>query len=243
MASTDLVPVGDDSPFALLRMDDGDARDLLADALGGDSLAFKDLDRIKVPSGGGTNWEVPTLAGDVAMKEIEGVIIERASRRAYWPYTVEDRPDDADGKPDCQSYDGKIGVGDPGGDCSLCPFNEFGSDIKGGPGKACKETRQLFILTKDDLLPLVLTIPPASLANVKAYFLRLLRAQRTVDSVVTKVSLEKVKNSRNTAFSKVTLTAGEFLTDDARARVKAYSAILAPMMERVAVEQQEMDEE
>lgn len=234
---TELVPVGDDSPFALLRMDAGDAQELLADALGGDALSFKDLDRVKVPSGGGTMWTVPTLHGEEGKKFVEGVIIERATRRAYWPYALEDKPDDADGKPECQSFDGVMGIGDPGGDCSACPFNEFDTDVKGGPGKACKETRQLFVLTKDDLLPLVLTVPPGSLANVKAYLLRLLRAQLTVDSVVTKIGLEKVTGGK-TPFSRVTFEAAEKLTPEARQRTKAYSAILAPMMERAAAIQQ-----
>ena len=34
-------------------------------------------------------------------------------------------------------------------DCSTCPLNEWGSDPKGGRGKACKETRRLIILPAD----------------------------------------------------------------------------------------------
>lgn len=234
MASTELVTTGEDSSFALLRMEAGDAQELIKDALGGDALAFKDLDRIKVPSGGGTNWEIPSLEGDTASKEIEGVILHRATRRSYWPYAMEERPDDDDGRPQCQSYDGEVGVGDPGGDCASCPLNEFGTDIKGGPGKACKETRQLFVLTKDDLLPLVVVIPPGSLANVREYFLRLLRAQLAPNSVVTKIALTKEKNSRNTAFSKVTLTKGETLDPESRARVRDHATMLQPMIERAA---------
>lgn len=237
---TDLVPLGDDSPFALLRMDATEATDLVRDALGGEALSIGDLDRVKVPSGGGTSWEVPTLAGDIAQKEIEGVIINIASRRAYWPYPMEDRPDDDDGRPACQSNDGTIGIGDPGGDCNLCPFNEFGSDIKGGPGKACKETRQLFVLTKNDILPLVITIPPGSLANVKAYRLRLLRAQLSTSDVVSKIGLEKLKNQGGIVFSRVTLAAGEALSPDARQRVREYTAAMAPAMEHVAVEQSDV---
>lgn len=228
---TDLVPFGEESPFALLRMDPQEARELLADALGGDSLSIADLDRIKVPSGGGTSWEVPTLDGDTAKKVIEGVVIHRATRRAYWPYSMEDRPDDSDGTPDCQSNDGVQGFGDPGGPCNECPMNEFGSDIKGGPGKACKETRQLFVLTPDDLLPLVVTVPPASLANVKTYFLRLMRGQVAATDVVTQIGLEKVTSGK-TPFSRVTLKRGATLDPDARARVREYAAMMMPAIER-----------
>lgn len=237
----ELVPYGEDSPFALLRLQGTEANDLIRDALGGESLSIGDLDRIKVPSGGGTTWEVPTLEGEVSTKVIEGVIIHNARRRAYWPYPMEERPDDDDGKPACQSNDGDFGIGDPGGDCISCPFNEFGSDIKGGPGKACKETRQLFVLTKDDLLPLVVTIPPASLANVKAYMLRLLRAQIDLKDVVTHISLEKAESGNKIKFAKVALKAGARLEPAAKARVREYAALMAPAMDLAArVEQDEI---
>lgn len=235
----ELVPAGDESPYVVLRMEESEANTLLRDALGGDSLSITDLDSVKVPSGGAVNWEVPSLDGDTAQKEIRGVIIHRNTQRAYWPYSMEDRPDDSDGRPHCQSFDGEVGIGDPGGDCSECPFNEFESDIKGGPGKACKETRQLFVLTEDDILPLVLTIPPGSLANVKAYFLRLLRAQLAPQDVVTSIALERVEPKGRPKFARVTLTAGERLTADAKARLRAYSVILAPAMEHAARNQED----
>lgn len=231
---TDLVPLGDESPFALLRMAPNDAHDLLRDALGGESLKISDLDRVKVPSGGGTTWELPTLDGEKAVKEIEGVIIHRATRRAYWEYAMEDRPDDDDGRPQCSSSDGELGVGEPGGACATCPYNEFESDIKGGPGKACKEMRQLFVLTPDDILPLVVTIPPASLANVKAYLLRLLRAQLSPSDVVTKITLTKAENNNKIKFSKVTLERSANLEPDARLRVREYATMMAPAFEQAA---------
>lgn len=231
--STDIVPFGDDSPFALLRIDPDDARELLADALSGQSLSIGDLDRVKVPSGGGTTWEVPTVDGEKSMKVIEGVILHRQRRRAYWPFAMEERPDDHDGTPDCQSNDGEYGEGDPGGACNACPYNEFGSDIKGGPGKACKETLQLFVLAPDDLLPIVVTVPPASLANVKAYFIRLLRAQSGPSDVVTKIGLEKVTSGK-TPFARVVLERSATLAPEAKARIREYTASIRPAMEAAA---------
>lgn len=238
--STELVPVGEESPFAVLRMAPDEAQELLQDALGGDTLSFSDLDRIKVPSGGGQSWEIPSLTGDVSARVLEGVIVHKEDRRAYWPYTVEDRPDDSDGRPDCQSTDLIMGIGSPGGECSSCPFNEFNSDIKGGPGKACKETRQLFVLTKNDLLPIVLTVPPTSLRNVREYFVRLLRAQVSPLSVVTSIGLEKADNGKF-KFSKVTLTAGERLTPDATGRLRAYAEAMMPAMKAQILVRNEVD--
>lgn len=237
------IEPGDDSPYALLRMDANEARELLADALGGEALAFKDLDRIKVPSGGATIWEVPTLDGEVGMKELKGVIIHRGSRRAYWPYPMEERPDDDDGRPVCASVDGLIGVGEPGGSCAECPYNEFNTDIKGGPGKACKETRQLFILTESDILPLVLNIPPGSLANAKAYFLRLLRNQLKPEAVVTVIKLEKAESAGKVKFGRVTFAKGENLSPEAQQRLRDYAAVMAPAMEAAAmVKRDEVDD-
>lgn len=236
------IGAGDDSPYALLRMEPNDVRDLLREALGGESLAFKDLDRIKFPSGGGTTFEVPTLDGEVAVKELRGVIIHRATRRAYWPFPLEERPDDDDGRPHCASIDGWEGVGKPGGDCNACPFNEFGSDVKGGPGKACKETRQIFMLTENDLLPIVITIPPGSLANVKDYFMRLLRAQLRPSDVVTTITLTKEKNAANIAFARATLKVADRLTPEAAQRVKDYAKAMETAMEQQAtVKQEEVD--
>jgi hypothetical protein len=33
--------------------------------------------------------------------------------------------------PDCGSFDGETGIGDPGGECKRCPLNQFGSDENG----------------------------------------------------------------------------------------------------------------
>jgi hypothetical protein len=239
--ASDLVPIqsGEDSPYALLRMEASDAKELLREALGGESLAFKDLDRIKVPGSGGTTWEVPSLEGDVALKELTGVIIHRATRRSYWPYSLEDRPEGDDGRPSCASIDGEIGLGDPGGSCAECPYNEFGSDIKGGPGKACKETRQLFLLTENDLLPLAVTIPPSSLANAKAYFLRLLRNQLSPQDVVTTISLTKEKNAAGIGYARVEFARSGVLSPEAKQRVREYAAAMAPAMEAAAVVKQD----
>ena len=233
--STDLVPAGGDSPYAVLRMETADIQELLRENLGGDTLNPNDLDRVKVPAGAGTRWEIPTISGTEAVQTIEGVIVHRASRRAYWP----EKFSGANDPPQCFSDDGINGVGTPGGSCADCPLNQFGT---AGDGKACKETRQLFVLTADSLIPVVVTIPPASLANVKAYFLRLLRNQLTPLDVVTNISLEKAQSKGGIDYSRVVLTAGGRLDLDATARLKAYAAELEPAFQAAArIERDEVE--
>lgn len=237
----ELVPVGENSPYAVLQMEPDETAEIIKEALGGSQLSAGDLDRVKVPSGGGTTWDVPTVDGEVSTKTLEGVIVHVASRRAFWPYTMEDRPDDADGRPECQSFDGETGDGDPGGECAMCPLNEFGSDIKGGPGKACKETRQIFLLTEGDIIPIAITIPPASLANVKTYRLRLARQRLRPSDVVTKLTIAKEKNSRGTAYGRVELSRGSTLEPAARDAMRQYVSLIQPAMAAAAAKDIDRD--
>ena len=226
-AGQDLIVAGDTSPYAVLRMEQKDITDLLHENLGGATLTERDLDRVKVPAGGGLSWEVPTAEGISTLKEIEGVIVHRGTRRAYWP----DAFDGSGETPDCFSDDGEVGIGSPGGACESCVMNEWPDE---GGGKPCKELRMLFVLTPDSLVPLVVAVPPASLANVRAYFLRLLRVQLSPLDVSTRIGLEKATSKSGIGYSRVTLTLGERLDPDAKARLKAYAAELEPAFKAAA---------
>lgn len=231
MASKELVKAGSESTFAVLRMEQNELRDLIRENLGGESLSPRDLDRVKVPAGGGTTWEVPSIAGDVAEKTIRGVVVHRATRRAYWEQSYDETGGGV--QPDCFSDDGVLGHGEPGGPCSDCPFNEFESG-RDGISKACKEIRQLFVLPEDSLIPIVVNVPPGSIANVKAYFLRLLRASLQITDVVTVIGLEKAVSKGGKGFSRVTLTAGERLEPEAAALLREYAGELQPAFRAAA---------
>lgn len=238
MASEALVVPGDDSKYLALRMEQSELVDLIRENLGGDGLSPGDLDRIKVPAGGGISFSVPTIDGEEDTKELRGVIVDRATRRAYWP----DSYDGSNDPPQCFSNDGQFGQGDPGGACSDCPFNEFGS-AENGIGKACKETRQLFLLPVDSIIPLVVTLPPASLANAKSYFMRLLRGQLSPLDVETVITLVKDKNKGGIVFSKVELAAGDRLSPEAKERMREYSGLLQPAIEAASrIERDEVDD-
>lgn len=212
---------------------------MVRENLGPEGLTPSDLERVKVPAGGGRSWEVPTLDGIESSTVLKGVIVDRATRRAYWP----DAYDGSNDPPECFSNDGISGEGSPGGACSACPLNAFGS-AENGIGKACKETRQMFLLPPDSLIPLVVTIPPASLANAKAYFLRLLRAQVSPLSVVTELTLEQDKNKGGITYSKVSFKAGARLDPAATERMRSYATLLQPAFEAAAkVQRDEVDDD
>ena len=115
----------------------------LSEAMNEDCAGIElQLDRIKIPAGGSTAFEVPGESeDDVEMvKEITGVILYNHPAFSYYTekYTGGNNP------PECGSFDGVTGHGNPGGSCSSCPYNQFVSGD--GQSKACKNRRMLYIL-------------------------------------------------------------------------------------------------
>ena len=130
----------------LLDGDDFTSEDL-ADDMEGLRLSFT---RIKIPGGGHLQFEIPSGNPDVPdyAPYLEGVILYRHNSNAYWP---EGSEYDDDQPPLCQSFDGKVGYGEPGGTCADCVLNQFGSDGN-NKGKACKNMRMLYLLRSLSLI-------------------------------------------------------------------------------------------
>jgi hypothetical protein len=219
--------------YAILQMNTADLKEVLQENLGGQQLSAFELDRVKIPSGGGTMWEVPTLEGTEDAKAIEGVVIYFKDQNGYWK-------EDYDGQnnpPDCMSNDTLVGIGNPGGECARCPLNQYGSDDK-GKGKACKNMRTLFILREGDVLPLVLTLPPTSLKEARKYFLRLASKAVPYYGVVTEITLEKDKNEGGITYSKAKLTLKSRLDAGTVKKLKEFQESLRPALEAVKVDQE-----
>lgn len=201
---------------------------VLHENLGGEKLGEFDLERVKMPSGGGAFWEVPSLDGPQAVKVLEGVVVLTKNVRAYWPLALEDGS--GSDPPQCTSADGVWGIGDPGGECERCPFSAFGSH-RDGRGQACKQMRQLFMLTPDSVLPLVVTLSPTSLASARKYFMRLAAGTGTYYwGLITKVSLEETANAGGQKYSRAVFAAGDKLTEADTDAVAKYKAALEPLL-------------
>lgn len=222
--ATDLVPV---AKYAAVQMDPAELMSVISENLGQEEISEWDLERVKMPSGGGSVWEVPTLEGTDTAKELVGVMIHVKTSRGYWP----EKYSGGDDPPQCSSPDGEIGFGDPGGACDACPLNAWGS-AEDGEGKACKEMRQIFLLTAEDLLPMVVTLPPTSLKNARKYLLGLSSKGKRYSAVVTKIGLEKERNEV-AEFSTATFTLGGVLEGDEAERVRSYADALKPSFDRV----------
>ena len=215
---------------------------LLKDNIGDEGLDVTDMERLGMPSGGGTQWEVPSLDGEPNMQtSVEGVIVSWKTIRLFWAQDI-----DAGGvgnPPDCVSQDAINGIGDPGGQCSHCPKAKFGS-AKGGQGRgqACKTIRQIFLMQENATLPICVNLPPSSLKPIKQYFLRLALNNRPYYSVVTRLELDRTKNQDGIAYSVVKPSVAAYLDAEAVEFFTNVHQAFAPLLERVVIDGTEYQE-
>jgi len=224
------IEVAEKNSFLVLQ-EGSDIQEIVSENLGNDGLSAYDLDRVKIPAGGATSFEVPALDGEESVKEIEGIIIFWKGTRAYWPekFNGENNP------PQCSSIDGEVGQGTPGGYCAKCPLSQFGS-AENGKGQACKQMRQLFIVRETDILPLVLVLPPTSIKPAKQYFMRLASKGVKYTHVVTRIGLEKAKNNGGITYSKVGFSLVNQLDPQTCKKIDAFTENIRPLLESVPVE-------
>lgn len=167
------------------------------------------FERIKIPAGGTTIFEIP---GDdpnepEAVKEFSAVILFHHPLNSYYKdaYTGGSNP------PDCGSFDGMTGVGNPGGSCKTCPYNEFGSG-ESGNAKACKNRRRIYLLREGEIFPMILSLPTGSLKDFSRYLMRQLSKGNKSNSVVTRFSLKKATNNSGITYSQAQFAVDRKLT-------------------------------
>lgn len=215
--------------YVVLQEDAAQLRTALEANIGSGGIGEFDLDRLRVPAGGSRTWMIPGLQ-ETEAKTVEGVIMHWAEPRAYWKTGMEEGGGGS--PPDCSSSDSVHGIGDPGGVCFTCPFNAFGSK---GDGKACKQTKALFLLREGDRIPLVLTVPPGSLKNISKYFLRLAAQAIPYYAVVTRFELVSATSKGGIKYSQVVPTMVGRLEPSEVDKVRAYTQAMSAMMQRAAV--------
>ena len=199
----------------------------LTSELGGMDISF---DRVSIPAAGGQAFEVPgELPGETDMvKDFSGVILFHHPMFTYY----RERFSGGNNAPDCGSYDGNVGVGNPGGVCANCPLNQFGSGENGG--KACKNKRRIYVLREGELIPILLVLPTGSMKEFSVYIKRLLAKGKKSNSVVTKFSLKKVTNASGIAYSQAQFAVDRVLTAEEMPFVQAMSDQVKSFATRVA---------
>ncbi len=231
-AGTDVVPAAL-TDYAVIGYGLDQVSQLVQENVGGGSVGEFDLDRIKVPAGGGLSFRIPTLEGVSEGRTVEGVIVAWKEGRAYWETAFEDSGGGT--PPDCSSPDGIYGQGEPGGACAQCPLAQYGSADK-GKGQACKQSRWLFMLRETDLIPIVVAAPPTSIKPVQSYFLRLANNGLPYYGVITKLALSQARSSTGIEYSKIEPSFVRRLSDDETAKIKELGTTFRPMVDAAAVE-------
>lgn len=208
--------------FRLPEMTDGTdfTSEDLADDMDGLHFNFQ---RIKIPSGGALQFEIP---GDDPEnpgyeRTLEGVILHNHAAYVYWP---EGSEDDEDAVPLCSSVDGKLGVGDPGGDCVTCALNKFGTG-KNGKGKACKNTRVLYLLRDGDYMPMQVTLPPTSIKPFNDFYsAAFLARRRTAFGSAVSIGLKRMNNGKED-YSVATFKKLYDFTGEQLAQIRTYADV------------------
>ena len=207
-----LSPV--DSSYMALS---SNALDLIRANLKNQPLTLDLFDMVKSPSGGATTFSVPGLSGEEPEKALTGIVLDYTTPRAYW-----DTPDPIEGTPPtCMSQNSIISC--DGKACAHCPHNDFGSKDCESNAKACKESVLLFLLRPDSIIPLLVRVPVTSKGRFLKYATRLLSTLRPINSVVTKITLEKATSKAGKPYALFNFQAVSTLSQEEAVQAKAYA--------------------
>jgi hypothetical protein len=219
--------------FLVLSKDVDKVKTVVEANLGGeDGASMFDLEQVKMPTGGGKSF---ILSDGSAVESIEAVICQWQNIRAYWPgdYSGGD-------KPQCSSTDGVTGKGNPGGLCRECPYAQFGSAEK-GEGQACKAMRRLFLLKKDRVLPMLLTLPPTSIKPCRKYLTRITSQMLPYWQVVTEFTCHLEENASNIKYAVVDFSLAGTLSDEQSELIQEYAESLGALLDAPVTREEYID--
>lgn len=217
---------------SFLALQDFNLSDVMAEEMNGLSASFE---RIKIPIGGGTVFEIPGDDPDdvETIKELSGVILFQHPLNAYYAtkYKGGSNP------PDCGSFDGITGHGTPGGLCKNCPYNEFGSGENGA--KACKNRRRIYLLREGDVFPMILSLPTGSLKGFTRYLMRILPKYKSSNAVVTRFTLKKATSGTGVTYSQAQFAIARVLSPEEHVLIAAMTEQVKAMSVNVGYDTEE----
>jgi len=211
----------------------------------GQGIEASDLERIKIPAGGSSSWEIPTFEeGETdTVKHLEGVIVFQKAVRAYWMHGIEDGGTAA---PDCHSDDSITGIGSEGNEdlsglCAKCPNSKFGSAIK-GKGQACKQMLLVFFIREEaGALPQIIVCPPTSIKPMRGLAVKLTAIGIPFNSVLVRLSLETVVNDAGIKYSKVSPKVIGYLKPEVVESIKTCVESLMGAMEKEGFKEDDVE--
>ncbi|MDR1599639.1 MAG: hypothetical protein LBS11_07195 [Oscillospiraceae bacterium] len=205
-----------------------DFADIMTEELDGLALTFE---RIKVPGAGWIMFEMPCGEGEPEpVNEFTAVIFCHHPLLCYYKakYT------DGNNPPDCGSFDGETGIGDPGGECKRCPLNQFGSGENGS--NARKQWRRIYLPREGEVFPMLLSLPTGSLGMFTRYIKRLLRKGRKTNSAVTRFTLKKETSKGGIVYAQAQFVLDRVLTLEEIRLIEPLAAQVKEYAQRAAFE-------
>ncbi len=233
--STELATIETNNYLAL--QDGGAIAEAMEANLGeGSALKESDLTRVKIPTGGATKWTVSSILGDEVVDKIEGILVYQQPRGVLWsgsepaegelPVLVSNDLKTAKLVKNESDVDPRLLASmevakneDGTYDWAKLPQNEWGSG-KDGRGKQCKEQRVLFILRKQEPLPLIVTVQPGSLKSWNKFVVDLTKAGIPYWRAAISLGLEKEKNDSGIPFARITAELAGVLDADQAAVIR-----------------------
>lgn len=222
-----------------LQTMDGDLAIAIAEEM--DGLGSIPFDRVKIPSGGGLAFEVPSEDEDNPdmVKDLTGVILYHHPINAFW----KDKFNGGNEAPDCSSMDGKLGIVRESGECKNCegcPYNQFAED---GSGKQCKNMHRIYFLREGNPIPLLISLPPTSLKFMRDYIGKkiVLKGMRSYDAV-TKITLKREKSKDGIDYSRAAFMFVDMLDQDQREAARQMAMNLKARNSEIEVESGDYEE-
>ena len=218
----------EESRFEALKLSEADLKEIehiFREDIGTDDFNERSLERIRLPAGGTAVWTLTDAEGTTHPETITGIILQFHRPRAMW---FERRKHGEPARPpDCYSLDGEKGnyrhqapgtvpeKGEPGGDCFSCRFNQPHSNPERPESRAkgCPPKRTLFVLTENNMMPVIIQLPVTSIYNFNTYKERLFSRFKRLSRVITAIGLEADENDTGDQYTKATFQMVRDLND------------------------------
>lgn len=230
--------------WPLFSQEQGEVMEVVHEQVVGTDDSVFAFERLKVPTGGGTRWEVNTPDGHKLVDDLPCVILDSFNRRGYWIGSEVEGAGLSNSPPDCSSDDmitgrGRRSVEDDESSeqaCLDCPLNVWGSG-RNGRGKACSVKKRVFLLLPDSVypIPLFLQVPPTSLKSFSQFARGLARFGTRLHHVTVSLSLKPDKDEGGNPFSRIEIKQlGDRMNDDQRAFMETLRAAMSPALRESA---------
>ena len=195
---------------------------------------------IKVPPGGGTNFEVD----EDAVKTIDGVVICHYTIRLLFLHKMSESQGEP---PACISQDGITGVGKGEKVCINCKYNQpwsfrdYIDNSEKSIRHACQEKHRVFILRSGEFLPMLVSLPFTSIKPFSIFMTKVTLKGKNPKGVIISIGLEKTKSKGGIEFSKCTFKVLGDIPDDQKSKIISLAKFLNSYCRTKPVEAKEKE--